>query len=256
MSVSAAYERYYETGAYDRRYPRPNPVVLGTVRRHAPVARPRIADVGCGSGRYSLALAPGSERIVGYDLSANALARAEAARRRAGEERVTFADPGAFEAGSHIRDHGTADVALALFGVIAHIPGRAERHGLLTELWHALRPGTGRLIISVPNRARRFRREQKASGDGACVHYTRACNGETIELVYHLYTPQRLCNDLRAAGFEVVRVKAESVMPERVVAGSRLVRVLERLITPVVPARWGYGLLAVARRPAEEAASG
>jgi SAM-dependent methyltransferase len=252
--VTFAYERYYASGRYDERYPQPNPVVIRTIRRWSPVAAPAVIDFGCGSGRYALALAGRSRNVVGYDICSAALSRAADHRSAQGNpSNVHFGEAGAFSARVHLDRHGPADVALAIFGVLAHIPEDDARRGVLAELRRALQPGTGRLVISVPNRRRRFRAEQAANpADPTRIVYERALPDANIELFYRLYDPAMLRAELRAAGFNVLTVMAESLLPERTVANSAAARTLERLVTPAMPAGAGYGLLAVAQRPADD----
>jgi len=252
--LALAYDRYFASGRYDRRYPRPNPVVMRAVRRWASCRNPDLIDFGCGSGRYTLAFAPFCRSIVGYDVCATALSRAEQARgQRGAPANVHFADPGVFSAACHRAAYGPADMALAIFGVIAHIENDDERTAALVELRRAVRAGSGRAVISVPNRRRRFRREQRrGDGDPTRVVYERHLPAERIRLFYRLYDSSTLRRELEHAGFEVLAIMAESTLPERLVAGSALARLFERMLTPLVPADAGYGLLAVAQRPAAD----
>ena len=48
-ATATSYEPYFATGAYDRRYPLPNPTVLRLIRRLLP-AGGHLVDYGCGSG--------------------------------------------------------------------------------------------------------------------------------------------------------------------------------------------------------------
>ena len=250
--MAFAYEQYYASGQYDERYPQPNPVVMRAIRRWSPIAAPAVVDFGCGSGRYTLALATRARKVVGYDICAAALSRAADYRRAQGDPpNVQFGEAGAFSASEHMARHGPADVVLAIFGVLAHITEDQARHGVLAELRKALRPVTGRLVVSVPNRRRRFRAEQAArSQDPTRIVYERRLPETSIELSYRLYDPAILRQELQAAGFEVLTIKAESFLPERTVANSAVARMLERMLAPILPASAGYGLLAVARRPA------
>jgi tRNA (uracil-5-)-methyltransferase TRM9 len=243
----ASYERYFASGQYDRRYPRPNPTVMRLLRPYlSPTAH--VIDYGCGSGRYLLAV---SERVAvaaGFDVCEAALDRLRNAGRRRGDRGVLHVlgpAPSALEA--HVERHGPADLVLCLFGVLSHID-RAERGAVLRRIARLLKPGTGRLVLSVPNRRRRFRSEQRtqAASDGE-VSYLRRIRGAALPLSYKLYDAETLRAELRAAGFEAATIAAESLVPESLLANSPLLRSIDRLATRVLPAELGYGLLAVAR---------
>ena len=81
--VPEAYEHYFASGHYDRRYPRPNPTVLRLIRRELPPGG-NVIDFGCGSGRYLLALRGQAGVAAGYDICSAAL---DAFRRVAGTDR-------------------------------------------------------------------------------------------------------------------------------------------------------------------------
>ena len=239
-STAAAYEPYFATGAYDRRYPLPNPTVLRLIRRRLPPGG-HVIDYGCGSGRYLMALAGGAGIAAGFDICPAALARLRAA---AGPAHVLGPDPGAVDA--HVGRHGRADLVLCLFGVLSHVEGQDARHRLLCRLRGLLRPG-GRLVVSVPNRRRRFRALQRRLGGGDEIRYVRSFADGAVELPYKLFEPASLAAELAAAGFAVERMAAESLLPETAVARSPVLRTLDRIVTPLLPAAHGYGLLAVTR---------
>jgi hypothetical protein len=152
------------------------------------------------------------------------------------------------------------DLALIMFGVLGHIPGRANRVATLRRIHDLLtREGSGHLVISVPNAARRFRTEQQehraalATGNSrppareeGDILYSRQHGGERIELFYHLYSPEMLAGELQDAGFKGIRVQAESVWPESGVTRSKGLAMLDRLLRPITPPGLGYGILATA----------
>ena len=248
VAVARAYEAYFASGAYDRRYPQANPTVLRLIRAELPVGG-HVIDYGCGSGRYLLRLGERAAVAAGFDICSAALARFRAGIARQAPPGVVMAlgpDPAALE--EHVVWHGPADVVLCLFGVLSHIEGRAERRRTLERIAGLLRPG-GRLILSVPNKRRRFRALQRAlPGGGDEIRYVRRFADRAVELPYKLFAPGTLRAELAEAGFEVERLMAESLLPETAVARGRLARGIERVIAPLVPATLGYGLIAVARR--------
>jgi tRNA (uracil-5-)-methyltransferase TRM9 len=239
------YEFYFASGNYDRRYPRPNSNVLRIARGLLPRGG-HLIDFGCGSGRYLMALRHRAGVAAGYDVSATALdlLRAKLARSGNGSVSILGPDPAALDA--HVAEHGRADVVLCLFGVLSHIEGRAARRETLGRIARLLDPARGRLVISVPNRLRRFRREQRALMADE-IRYSRRFGARAIELPYKLFDPESFRAELREAGFAIERLVAESVVAEAGVARSPVLRTLDRLACPLLPAAWGYGLLAVAR---------
>ncbi|MFO1209650.1 MAG: methyltransferase domain-containing protein [Amaricoccus sp.] len=240
-ATATSYEPYFATGAYDRRYPQPNPTVLRLIRRLLPPGG-HVIDYGCGSGRYLLPLAGHAGVAAGFDICPAALARL----REVAPAGLAVLGPEADTVPAHVARHGPADLVLCLFGVLSHVEGRDARQRLLRRLRALLRPGTGRLVLSVPNRRRRFRALQRRSA-GDEIRYVRRFAEGAVELPYKLYEPPTLAAELAAAGFDVERMAAESLLPETAVARSPLLRTLDRLAAPLLPASRGYGLLAVAR---------
>jgi SAM-dependent methyltransferase len=99
-----------------------------------------VLDVGCGSGDFLAAVAPGTRRAIGLDWSpaAVALARARGLEAVEGDLSVRAAGfEGAFD-------------AVCAFHVLEHLPEPVTFLGLLRR---CLRPG-GSLFLSVPNRMR------------------------------------------------------------------------------------------------------
>ena len=240
-AVRKPYDLYFASGSYDRRYPRPNPRVLAHVRRLLP-PEAHVIDYGCGSGRYLVPLRPHLRRAAGFDICPTALGllrdRLEACD--GAPVAVLGPDPAALPA--HVARHGPADLVLCLFGVLSHVTPHSARADLLGRLRGLLRPG-GRLLVSVPNRQRRFAREQRAVPPGAEIHYRRHIDGGSIELPYQLFDPARLAGELTAAGFTPEGVWAESTLPEAWLTGRGLARMLDAGLTPLCPPRWGYGIL-------------
>ena len=256
-TIARAYERYFASGFYDQRYPRHNAQSLATILTVGRDAR-AILDFGCGDGRYVLPLLhTTAARIFAYDICPVALTSLE--RRIAGEpgrDRVqAILGPREDYTGG-----APVDLALIMFGVLGHIPGRANRVATLRRIHQLLtRDGGGHLVVSVPNAARRFRAEQQehqaalAAGtprpparEEGDILYSRQHGGEQIELFYHLYSPEMLTGELRDAGFKGIRLQAESVWPESGVTRSGTLAALDRLIRPVTPTGLGYGILATA----------
>ncbi|WP_067557372.1 class I SAM-dependent methyltransferase [Oceanibaculum pacificum] len=256
--IARSYERYYASGLYDRRYPRHNPRSLAAILEVGGKAR-GILDFGCGDGRYTLPLLHTTEAtIYGYDICPMALSGLRT--RLAGETaraRVRLVQ-GPTE---HYTDGQPIDLALIMFGVLGHVPGRAARIAILRRIRKLLSAeGEGRLVISVPNANRRFRTEQRehdalrAAGtpeapalEEGDILYSRGAGKERIELFYHLYTPESLSAELREAGFGDIRMRVESVLSESAVTRSGFWRAVDGALYGVTPLALGYGILATAR---------
>src|SRR5262249_39259654 len=128
----------------------------------------RVLDFGCGGGRYALPLAarPGVE-VFAYDTSPAAIRELE---RNYTEVTAAAAVPrrpdmlcGSFAAlQRRLITERPFDLVVLLFGVLGHIQHRAQRVATLRGVAERLAPG-GRLIVTVPNRARRFFAEQQVA---------------------------------------------------------------------------------------------
>jgi tRNA (uracil-5-)-methyltransferase TRM9 len=240
-ATSDPYDLYFASGTYDLRYPKPNQTVLEHVRRlTAPDAH--VIDFGCGSGRYLIPLRPYVRRAAGFDICQTALKILQTRLDTCPGAPVDLLGPDPVSLSDHVRRHGKADLILCLFGVLAHITPGCARLEILQRFRDVLRPG-GRLLVSVPNRRRRFAREQRKSGHTGEINYNRSIIGGSISLPYQLFDPEMLSQEISAAGYHVEGVWAESVFPEAWVTGSRLAEMTDSLFTPICPARWGYGIL-------------
>jgi SAM-dependent methyltransferase len=243
----AAYQRYFTSGTYDRRYPTPNRTMWRRIMAHLG-PESAVLDYGCGSGRYLLKLRGKVARAIGFDVSPAALSMVRAHVGARGWDALSVIGPEAADLEAHLAEQGPVDVVLCLFGVVGHITDAGERCAALARMARALRPG-GRLLISVPNRTRRFRAEQVAgqgAGQGDLVRYTRQIEGEAVPLSYQLFDAARLERELRAAGFSLRVVGCESVLPEDWLLRYGLARWIDGLLTPLCPVRWGYGIYAEA----------
>ncbi|MEM9578145.1 MAG: class I SAM-dependent methyltransferase [Pseudomonadota bacterium] len=245
VSQGDAYQLYFRSGFYDRRYPSPNRSMWRRIERKLSPEK-SVLDFGCGSGRYLLRLRGLVRRAIGFDVSPAAL---ETLRQRAdaqgwGALVILGPDPAALDA--HVKEEGPVDLVLCLFGVVGHITDPDTRAEALVRMRKALKPGSGRLLISVPNRARRFRAEQAEAG-GALVRYERHTEeGARVVLDYQLFDPPMLVRELSQAGFTLRRMSCESVLPETWLLHNAALRWLDGLLTPWCPTRWGYGIYAEA----------
>jgi SAM-dependent methyltransferase len=117
------------------------------VERHCPPPG-RLADLGCGTGRLLLHLAPRGYHAIGIDLSPEMLKVARARAAAAGVfldlVRANLARLEALAAGSF-------DYAACLFSTLGMVAGADHRQGVLDQAARLLRPG-GKLILHVHNR--------------------------------------------------------------------------------------------------------
>ncbi len=210
------YEYYFSSGHYDRRYPVPNPNSLCLIRRNLP-ENGHIIDFGCGSGRYLLALRDQAAIAAGFDFCPAALARLrQGIERIGGADNIRVLGPNPEDLERHVDRHGSADIILCLFGVLSHIEGRAERRELLRRLASLLKPGSGQLIISVPNRRRRFRSEQRVQAPNGRdeVRYVRRLGQGYVEFTYKLFDTNTFRSELQDGGFELKHSERKALYPK------------------------------------------
>jgi SAM-dependent methyltransferase len=245
--LSSAYNKFYRSGVYYKRYPEPNQRVLSVLLAKAVNAR-AILDLGCGSGRYILPLLRGtSANVTGCDISRTAL----------DQVKLKLADNALLSRVDLV--HGTIDaidpaarfdLVCCLFGTLSYMLERTDRLRTLRSIARSLSNDKASLVISVPNAYRRFYREQRSSARAGRhrrdIQYHRQLEDDKVFLPYHLYTRAELISDLKEVGFTRIRVMPESIVPESVVTNSKLYGTLDRVCCSFMPANLGYGLLAIA----------
>lgn len=121
---------------------------FASVVAETPVAR--VLDLGCGTGRLTVALAAAGHQVTGVDPAAASL---DVARSRAGAERVTWV-----EATSRSLPEAAFDVALMTAHVAQFVVDEQDWRDMLDGLRRCLVPG-GRLAFDTRDpRARRWER--------------------------------------------------------------------------------------------------
>jgi len=258
--LAAAYDRYFGSGLYRARYPRPNRAMARAIRDALPAGgQGAVLDFGCGNGRYlPLLLECPGLAITGYDISRAAIATCQHQFRPAtasGRLRLLCGDLADLQAAV---PPASLDTVLLMFGVLGHIRGRAARIATLRTLGGLLRPG-GRLLVTVPSRYRRFVAEQQRCAvlvqqgtlEPGDILYRRVGDAGSVELYYHLFTPTEFGDEIAAAGFARPHLAAESVLPERGAIAGPGGELLDGLLRRLVPLPLAYGFAACVERPAD-----
>lgn len=182
--------------------------------------RVRVVDLGCGTGRLTVALAAAGHQVVGVDPASASL---QAARARPGADRVTWV-----HGTSEVLPDAAFDVAVMTAHVAQFLVNDDDWHGTLRDLRRALVPG-GRLLFDTRDpRARlwerwneRESRRQVALPDGTRVDVwtdVTGADGDCIALAMHHRFPdehlvgeaamrfrdeETVRRDLAGAGFTV-----------------------------------------------------
>jgi SAM-dependent methyltransferase len=156
-ALLAVNRRFYRERAFEfsRTRERPWPGWAEILERAGDLLpeRPRVLDVGCGNGRFARFLEESLGRPFDYcGIDESPLGLAEARRRLPA---LVFVEKDFLQ---EPLPEGEFDL-VALFGVLHHVPGRANRLRLLTRLSAVLAPG-GLLAFSLW-RFDRYERFQK-----------------------------------------------------------------------------------------------
>jgi SAM-dependent methyltransferase len=265
--IVESYDRYYGSGLYDARYPRPNPSTYRAALRLARTSS-RILDFGAGSGRYTIPFLHATNAFIcAYDISADACRALElqATATEVGSRRLLITDD--LDA---VRAAGPYDLVVALFGVLSHIEGRENRIDILSSIRSVL-SREGVLLLTVPHALRRFPLHASSVGRGGessgefsaraqarryfpsarPVIYRRHVENEARPFPYYLFSCRELTAELSAAGFAVEVLESDSIVPERRLVRSPALAPLDDLLCRMLPPWAGYGLRAICRSGAQ-----
>ncbi len=183
----------------------------------------RVLDVGCGSGREAVPMVRRGIRVVALDLVP---AMVRAARRYAVGQGVTVLPVVASVTALPFRD-GVFDGVAMLGQVIAHVPDRAGRTGVLRAIRQSLRPG-GTLAMTTHNRrchvkfrlyfawVNLWRRILRGLGAPSMLgdydRWTARISGARSQapVFFHMHDREEALADLRQAGFAVLQAKSRA----------------------------------------------
>lgn len=261
--IVESYDRYYGSGLYDARYPRPNPPTYRSALRLARMSS-RILDFGAGSGRYTMPFLHATNAFVcAYDISADACKALElqaAAAGVSGRRLLITTDLDA------VRAAGPYDLVVALFGVLSHIEGKENRIDILSSIRSVL-SREGLLLLTVPHALRRFPLHASSDGRGSerggapsprapvrryfpaarPVVYRHRVENEARPFPYYLFSRRELISELSAAGFALDVLESDSILPERSLVRRPTLAPVDDFLCRLLPSWAGYGLRAICR---------
>ena len=260
--TAESYDRYYGSGLYDVRYPRPNPPTCRSALRLARTSS-RILDFGAGSGRYAMPFLRATNAFVcAYDISVDACKELElqAAADGVGSQRLLIAADL-----DTVRAAGPYDLVVALFGVLSHIEGKENRIDTLNAIRSVLNR-EGLFLLTVPHALRRFPlhaspgdcgSESSASSAQARtrryfpsarpVIYRHHVENEVRSFSYYLFSRRELISELFAAGFVLEVLESDSILPERRLVRRPTLASVDDFLRRLLPSWAGYGLRAICR---------
>jgi len=255
-SIADSYNRYYDSGLYDTRYPRPNP---STYRAALDLAGPatRILDFGAGTGRYTLPFLHATDAFVcAYDISADACQALAARAAAAGvDSRRLLVTDDLWTA----RAAGPYGLVTLLFGVLSHIQGSRNRVRILESIRSVL-TSDGLLLLTVPHALRRFPLHRSPGGypgpaaalgryfpAARPVVYRHRVGGQERPFPYFLFSRRTLTTELSAAGFALESLEPDSMLPERRLVRHPALAPADDLLCRLLPCWASYGLRAVCR---------
>lgn len=212
------------------------------LREHGSERLGRVLSVGCGDGRFELMLAPFADRVLGIDLSPQAVELARRLSRERGVDNVEFRC-------ASVTDFDTPerfDTVLCI-AFLHHVPAGRLRE-LMARLVDRIEPG-GLLYTQDPNVRGILRRIGRAVLGGA---YDRYHSPDERELDPR--EMKRTLRDLgltnaRTAGIDVTVLPLGYVLARGPGWPLRICAWIDRLWCATPLERWASGFMASARKP-------
>jgi ubiquinone/menaquinone biosynthesis C-methylase UbiE len=178
----------------------------------------KLIDLGCGTGRLSIAMATLGHRCLGVDLSA-AMLRVTAEKAKAAGVHIDLLQSNLVEL--QCLDDARFDYAACLFSTLGMIGSPEARRQVLAHAYRLLVPG-GVLVLHVHNRWFNVWGPGRLSSLAADL--IRQCtgrrgagdrhmpgHGDVPPMTLHLFTRGEIVRLLRGAGFAVRQVKPISL---------------------------------------------
>lgn len=140
MSFSEHYAKAYDALYRTKDYPAEARFVRAQLQKIIGGTPLRILDMGCGTGLHAAELAGAGHIVVGVDMSAQMLARAE-------ERRKMLSEPArsrlSFQVGDarNVRLGSTFDAVVSLFHVMSYMAGDGDFDAALATVRAHLKPG-------------------------------------------------------------------------------------------------------------------
>lgn len=198
-------------------------LLLDHFRPVAERGRATVLDLGCGTGRHSLALADLGLDVVAIDLSHTMLEELAAKCLTAATTSITPLHANLVELNG-LRD-ASADHAICLFSTLGMVQGRENRRQFLRHASRILRPG-GTLLLHVHRRWAALRER------GGCLSLLRSyCRslfdaehefGDTVyqyrgleRMFMHRFTAREIRADMALTGWKVESIRLVDLTGER-----------------------------------------
>jgi ubiquinone/menaquinone biosynthesis C-methylase UbiE len=176
-----------------------------------------VANIACGNGRHLIPCAKICKHVIGLDISSKML---EIAKEKTIKEKifnVSFIHSTAEEV---CLDDCSVDAVLYI-AALHNIPGKENRIKSLKEVRRILKKD-GKALVSVWSRyADKFRKSfqnknlsSKKTEFGDKHIYWRQ-DGLNVPRFYHLYGKKEFVEDLKEAGFKILKVKGVKIKSEK-----------------------------------------
>ena len=249
--IAASYDKLYSRGrSATRLYQAFEMRILKRMIRSVPKIG-LVVDLGCATGRISLALRGRFSQVIGYDLSPEMVAVAEGKVAATDSVRFEVAD---LEQGIPLTSDSVSLVVMSL-GTASDFP---DIWAILTEARRVLRP-EGKLLLSFYNREAMFYTEYLPWEESLAaemnlkknwleVHY----ESELFPIFARAYSRNEVKDILGSLGFEIQRVLTHptisALLPEELLESDRMVKQIIQADESLAHEGFGAYIIAVARK--------